>query len=137
MRLPLGFCLCIAALPAHAVLPPCAYDDLISAAVDVVQLDDLSLIENGPDSMCQMVGNVVASFRGRFEPDQRLRFSVPCDARRPPTVGPTIYHATDSLEVAEWIEVHFNDEGEIAGYGGGLIVLENPSEEISWRPFCG
>jgi len=136
MRLPLALCLGLTALPARAVLPPCVYDDLVAAATDVVQLEDLTLREDGPDDMCQMEGNVIASFRGRFEPGQRLRFSVPCDIDRPPLVGPTIYHATDALDAADYIEVHFNAEGEIAGHGDGLIVLEAPTEEIFWRPYC-
>lgn len=136
MRLPLALGLCLTALPAHAVLPPCAYDDLVSAATDVVQLEALSLREDGPNDMCQMEGNVIASFRGRFEIGQRLRFSVPCDIDRPPLLGPTIYHATDALDAANWVEVHFNDQGEIAGHGDGLVVLEAPTEEIFWRPYC-
>ena len=134
-----AFCLALTAataLPATAALPPCVYDELVAAAPDVVQLHRLSLREDGPDDMCQMEGTVVRAFRGQFETGQRLRFSVPCDIDRPPEVGPTVYHATDALDAAAVVEVHFNAEGEVAGHGEGLIVLEAPSDAIAWRPYC-
>jgi hypothetical protein len=135
------FTLCLAlttaiALPVRAALPPCVYDALVAAAPDVVQLHRLTLREDGPDDMCQMEGTVVRAFRGQFEIGQHLRFSVPCDIDRPPEVGPTVYHATDALDAAEVVEVHFNAEGEIAGHGEGLIVLDAPSDAVAWRPFC-
>lgn len=124
------------AIPASAALPPCVYDDLVAAATDVVQLNDLSLREDGPDDMCQMEGTVIRAFRGDFERGQRLRFSVPCAIDQPP-VGATIFHATDALDIAEVVEVHFNAGGEIAGFGDGLITLEQATDAMAWRPFCG
>ncbi len=119
--------------PVTASEPPCIYDELVDQAVDVVQLTDLSLREDGADDICRVEGNVVTVFQGRFQPGQRLRFSVPCAIDQPP-VGLTVYHATDALDIAEVIEVHFGADGEVAGYGAGLTVLDAPTNAIAWRP---
>lgn len=124
------------ALPADAALPPCVYDELVAAATEVVQLHRLTLREDGPADMCQMEGTVIRAFRGAFERGQRLRFSVPCAIDQPP-IGATVFHATDALDIAEVVEVHFDAEGEIAGYGDGLITLEAATDAMVWRPFCG
>ncbi len=137
MRLPTIAALFLAstALPAAAMLPPCVYDDLIADAPDAVQLTRLSFDPDGPGEMCRMEGTVVRSFRGQFTVGQRLRFSVTCD-RTPVQPGPLVYFSDAELEAAEIVEVYFDAEGEIAGYGAGMDILYAPTDEPAHVPWC-
>jgi hypothetical protein len=111
--------------PAHAMLPPCEYDNLVRAADTVVQITGITVEHGQVTTDCVVTGAVVKVLRGSLEKGDVVTVVVACEWDG--MVGGTIYHDRAGLEAAQMIELHLSD-GQVAAYGAGLNIM-NPDEK--------
>lgn len=120
---------------AQAMLPPCANDQMIAGATDVVQI--VEPVVSGPDArgMCDLRGVIARSFRGSLVVRDKLALTLAC-ANVDGLVGAQMYRDPDAMRNAVAIELHLQSGG-VAGYGAGLFVLAALTETVQWQTECG
>lgn len=121
MRFATSCALILLASPALAMLPPCAYDDLVREADTVVQIAGIRV--SAPVAYptdCMIEGTVAHVLAGSVAPGTPLTVRVACEWDG--AVGGTIYHDRAALQAAELIELHLT-RGEVAGFGAGLDIV--------------
>ncbi len=134
----------LAALPAQAALSPCAYDAAVTAARDVIQVR-VQGVETGPVPVeaqpadhvyCSVRGEVVGVFRGGLETGLTVSITrIPCIHSGVP--GPVLATSPEALRAAPVIEFHLDGRGEVAGHGAGIVLLQEATPKMAWKPDCG
>ncbi len=136
----------IAALPAQAALECHVYDDMVAAAVMVMQIAPTSFVPppGGGQGNCTVTGEIVQSFLGPHPVGTVVQTRIPCtapmadpDAEMPIMVGPTLWWDLDALQAAAVIELHIAPEGGPAGHGTGVVLLDAATSEPMWQSRCG
>lgn len=131
--------------PAQAALECQYYDQALAEAVMIMQIDrtEVTLPPDGSTS-CTLRGTIIRSFLGPHPVGTLIETQVPCDGfvqstgePAPIEVGPAIYRSVDALAAAPVVELHIAPEGGPAAYGGGVILLDAPTEAPVSRRFCG
>lgn len=122
--------------PSQAMIQCIYYDQMVSAAVDVIQLDAAKIGAADENGMCGISGHVSRVFAGALQVDDWVDSSAPCDNAKG-LDGPTIWTDAAALAQAKVIELHLDGDGQIAGYGAGLILLDATTETPAWKPVCG
>lgn len=121
-----------------AALPPCAEDERMRKATDVVQISVESVeIPAGigqPSTTvyCAVTGTVVRVFRGSAKTGDNVGVRVLCytDA-----VGAGWVTDPKALEDAKVIEVHALNGEPVRG-GASVAILPGPTAEMTWEPSC-
>lgn len=136
-----GLLLALALIPVAvgAALPPCASDQFMRQATDVVQIEVTGVqipAEVGAANSyvnCPVQGVVRRVFRGTMKDGQSVSFGVLCwtDA-----VGPGWITNPDALKAARFLEVHMINDQPV-DKGPSVLILDAFSESIIWRPECG
>lgn len=127
--------LVLAGTPAHAVLECIYYDEMVAAAVDVIQLDGPKVGSPDENGNCSISGHISRVFVGGLQVDNWLDSVAPCDNSQG-LAGPTIWTDGTALAQAKVIELHLDAGGEIAGYGAGITLLDTLSDSPAWKPRC-
>jgi len=136
----------VSALPAQAALECHVYDDMVAAAVMVMQITPSSVVppEAGGQGNCTVTGEIVQSFLGPHPVGTVVQTQIPCMApvsdpnvEVPLLVGPTLWWDLDALQAAAVIELHIAPEGGPAGHGTGVLLLDAPTAEPMWQSRCG
>jgi hypothetical protein len=136
----------LAALPAQAALECQVYDDMIAAAVMVMQIKPTSIVppQAAGQGNCTLTGEIVQSFLGPHPVGTVVQTSIPCtapvadpDVEVPVVVGPTLWWDLDALQAAAVIELHIAPEGGPAGHGTGVVLLDAATSEPAWQSRCG
>jgi hypothetical protein len=90
-----------------------------------------------------VTGEIVQSFLGPHPVGTVIQTEIPCtapldDPNAEPAVevGPTFWWDFEALQGAAVIELHIAPEGGPAGYGAGVMILDAPTDEPMWTPYC-
>ena len=127
--------LILTALPAQAMLPPCAYDDMIRAAEGVVQIDRIAVTkaEDLPET-CWISGTVAAVIAGPMAVGDSLRVSMSCDPAEA-IPGADFYADSAALAQVPVLEIHYAGDA-VAAYGAGLVALDAVTGTTAYRFSC-
>jgi len=133
----LGLAAALAAPAARAVLPPCAQDEYVRSATDVIQMTVKTvLVPPGHEDMdiarCAVSGTIVRVFRGNLKVGDEITLDIVCHSN---LVGGTMYMPPKALRQAKALEVHLS-EGAPIQLGQGILTLAAPTDEMVYEPFC-
>lgn len=133
-------CAALLPFPTGAALPPCAIDDLMRGATDVVQVwigrvdVPTKVGQDGAFAACTVHGAVLRSFRGRHSVGGQIRVDVPCWDDTGSVGGASIVGA-ERLKRMRFVEFHMNGVSPVQG-GAGVIEIAAASDAIQWTPEC-
>ena len=121
-----------------AALPPCASDQWMRRATDVVQVEVTRVeVPTGigqPNSTvnCPVSGVVRRAFRGVVQVGETITFGVLCytDA-----VGGGRITNPEALRKASFLEVHMMN-GQPVHNGPSVLILDALTDQIAWQPEC-
>lgn len=130
-----GVAVALAASPSQAMIQCIYYDQMVSDADLVVQIEDAKIAEADAAGNCALAGPAAQVFVGALAVGDWVETMVPCDNLQG-IVGPTIWSDVTSLKAANVIELYLQ-AGGVAGYGAGIALLDGLTETPAWKPLCG
>lgn len=131
----LGVAVALAASPSQAMVECLSYDQMVSDADLVVQIEDAKIGAADAAGNCAIAGPAALVFVGALAVGDWVETRVPCD-NVTQIGGPTIWTDVTGLKAARVIELHLSG-GAVAGYGAGIALLDGLTETPAWKPICG
>ena len=122
--------------PAQALIECIYYDQMVAAAVSVVQMESPKVGAADAQGNCALSGHIARVFGGTLQVDTWLETAVPCENSQD-IAGPAIYTGSEALMGSKVIELHLDQAGQITGYGAGVVLLDALTESPMWKPLCG
>jgi len=121
----------------QAALPPCAADQRVREATDVIQIEVSQVAvpvgyETMDQATCTVTGHVVRVFRGAMTKGASVVVPVTCHST---AAGGGVIYAPDGLKEAKVLELHMLRNRPIQA-GPGIVRLDAPTDEIAWTPNC-
>lgn len=119
--------------PSQAMIECIHYDEMVAAAPVVVQIEGAKIGPADANGNCAVSGQIDRAFRGA-EVGGWIETLVACDNPQG-IVGPVLWTAFAQLKAARVIELHLQD-GQVAGYGAGIMLLRALTDAPAWEPAC-
>jgi hypothetical protein len=97
----------------------------------IVQISGMQVGPQGDNMICELRGQVIASFAGTLPVGETIRTTIPCSGPIEPGFGAS-YFIPEEVEAAAVMEIHFNARGMIAESDVGrplAFLLDAPTAE--------
>lgn len=132
-----GLTIAFSTATGQAALPPCAADQRVREASDVIQIEVTQVaVPVGYETMdhatCTVTGQIVRVFRGALTKGASVIVPVTCHST---AVGGGVIYSPEGLKKAKVLELHMLRNRPIQA-GPGIVALEAPTEDIAWEPNC-
>jgi hypothetical protein len=97
----------------------------------VVQIAGMQVGPQGDNMICELRGQVIASFAGTLPVGETIRTTIPCSGPIEPGLGAS-YFVPEEVEAAAVMEIHFNASGMIAESDMGrklAFLMDGPTTQ--------